>query len=346
MSGPDISDFARRAWIVAGVASVTTALLALLWHGTGILLLVFAGLLFALFLSIPANLLCRHTPLSHGWALVLVLVVLIGLLVAFSLNFALQMTQQFQQLLQVLPSSLAEFEEQLRSWPLGERILDQIERTQPDGGALSGWMSRVTTLFSTTLGGIVNALIVLIVGLYVACEPWTYEQGFLRLVPPGQREGAAGLLTSIKRKLAWWLAGQFVSMTVVGLLTGLGLWLLGNPMALSLGLLAALLQFIPNIGPALSVIPALLVTFSMDRGSVVYVAALYAGVQFLESYFLTPFVQRQAVKIPPGLLIVVQVGLGLFAGILGLLMAAPLTALSLVVVQRLYVEDWLGEERD
>lgn len=340
--------FRRKAWIAAGVATIVIVSLLTLWFGARILLMVFIGLLLALFLSIPTHWLDRHTFLSRRWALLVVLVVLLGLLVAFMLNFALSLSQEFAQLAEVIPGSLAEFKRWLGSWPFGSQLVEQIERVEQapsSDGVLGSLSSRVSTVFSTTLGALLNVIVVVFVGLFIAFEPETYKAGLLKLVVPSRREYVAELLLEIERKLAWWLVGRLVSMSVVGMLTGVGLWLLGIPVALSLGLLSGLLSFIPYLGPILAALPALLVAFSQDPSAVLHVALLYAGVQSLESYLITPFVQREAVSIPPGLLLVVQVWLGLLTGLIGLLVAEPLIVLGMLLVQRLYVEGWLEKEK-
>jgi predicted PurR-regulated permease PerM len=143
-------------------------------------------------------------------------------------------------------------------------------------------------------------------------------------------------MAEVRQKLYWWLLGRLLSMAVVGVATGLGLWLLGMPMVLSLALLAALLVFIPNLGPILSAIPALLV--SLPEGMFWSVLALYLLVQAVESNVITPLVDRESVKLPPALLLSAQIIMGLIAGVLGLILAAPLTVLAMVVIKRLYVD--------
>ena len=120
----------------------------------------------------------------------------------------------------------------------------------------------------------------------------------------------------------------------------------GIPFAAVLGVLAGLLDFIPNIGPLLGLVPALLVAFGVDGAKVVYVLLLYLGIQTLEGYILTPMIQRRAVDLPPALTIAAQVAMGLLGGGLGLLLAVPLAAVLLVAVRMAYVEDVLGEAKE
>lgn len=182
---------------------------------------------------------------------------------------------------------------------------------------------------------------ILFVGLYVAFEPWTYRRGLVQLVFPKHREAASNHLAAIGDKMSWWLLGRLVSMLVIGVITGIGLWIIGIPLALSLGLLAGALAFIPYLGPILSAIPALLVGFTVGYAELMYVAILFVMVQFIESYLVTPYIQKKAVQIPPALLIIVQFWLSLIGGLLGLLLAGPITVLMMVIVNRVYINGWL-----
>jgi predicted PurR-regulated permease PerM len=132
-------------------------------------------------------------------------------------------------------------------------------------------------------------------------------------------------------------------MTVVGLLTTLGLWIAGIPNPLALGLLAALLSFVPYVGPILSFVPAVLVALLVSLTKVIYVVVVFGLVQTLESYVVTPLVQQRAVSMPPVILITAQIAMGVIAGATGVLLAAPLAIVVIVLLQMLYVEDVLGD---
>lgn len=333
--------FARRIWTVAGIAVSVLLVSALVWFGYPILLLVYAGLLLALALSVPAGWLSRHSFLNQRGALVAVMVSLILLFAGFALKFSMSLTREINQLVQVLPESMSGLEHWLRQSWLGDYAITQIERETSLAGVFRHWSPQVTTLFSTTLGSLLNVAVVFFIGLFVAFEPSRYRQGLMRLVRPAWRARTSALLSDASHRLTWWLLGRLASMSVVGGLSGVGLWLLGVPMAFTLGLLAGLLSFIPYLGPVLSAVPALLVAFSQSPVAMLHVAVLYLVIQFLESYLITPLIQLEAVSIPPALLLVVQLWLGLFAGLVGLLMAEPLVVVGMVVVQRLYVEGWV-----
>lgn len=135
-------------------------------------------------------------------------------------------------------------------------------------------------------------------------------------------------------------------MLVVGAFTWVGLLALGAPFALTLATVAALLSFIPNIGPILSAVPAVLVGLTISPTMALYVMLLYIGVRIVETYLVTPLIQRSIIAMPPALLMTAQLAMGVPLGVLGLLVAAPLTLVVLVLVETLYIQDTLGESAE
>jgi predicted PurR-regulated permease PerM len=185
--------------------------------------------------------------------------------------------------------------------------------------------------------------VILFIGLYVAAQPGLYKNGFVRLMPLEKRNRAHEVLSAVGMTLRWWLIGKMMSMLVVGILTSLGLWLLGMPLALTLGTIAALLTFIPNIGPVLSAVPAVLLALLEGPTQVLYVLLLYLVIQTVESYFITPLIQKRMVALPPALILLAQVLLGVLVGGFGLILATPLAAAALVIVNMVYIEDVLHD---
>jgi predicted PurR-regulated permease PerM len=132
-------------------------------------------------------------------------------------------------------------------------------------------------------------------------------------------------------------------MFLNGGLTTIGLWILGVPLAFTLGVLAGILNFVPNFGPWIAAIPAVLVAFLQGPQQALYVGLLYIALQSIDGYILTPIVDRRSVELPPVLTIVAQVLLGLAFGFVGILLASPLTAVAMILIKTLYVEDLLGD---
>ncbi|WP_244423121.1 AI-2E family transporter [Bradyrhizobium sp. ORS 375] len=154
------------------------------------------------------------------------------------------------------------------------------------------------------------------------------------------------MLSEAGQALRNWLMAQLVSMAVVGVLTGLGLWALGVPLALVLAVLAALLTFIPNIGPLVAAIPAVPLGLSDGLASALWIAGLYTMVQMIESYVVTPRVQEETVSLPPAFTISMQLLFGVLFGTLGLALATPLGAVLLRVLSRFFVSGYLDNAHE
>jgi len=143
--------------------------------------------------------------------------------------------------------------------------------------------------------------------------------------------------------LWWWLMGQLATMASVGILIGVGLTLLGVKLSGTLGLIAAILSFIPSLGPFISVIPALMLGLAISPTMAIWVALLYLGVQTLEANVITPLIQRRAISLPPAFVLGSELLMGLLLGGAGLAFATPLAAVILVLVNMLYIQDHLHD---
>ncbi len=334
--------FTRRVLIVLVLGVLTLALLALVWHAFSVVLLVFAGVLLAVLLDGLASALARHTPLGRTAALAVVIALWLAAIVGFFLFVGPRVAEQFTDLQTRIPTALDGLRAWLDDYGWGQTLLDAA----PEPSALRGsdLLGRVTGLFSTALGVVVDVVVVAFVGIYGAVNPGLYTGAVVRLVPGAHRGEARELFEKLGGGLRGWLLGRFSSMAVVGTLVATGLFILGVPLALTLGLLAALFSFVPYLGPIASTVPAVLVALSEGPDLVLWVLGLYALVEVLESYLITPLIQQRAVSMPPALLIVGQVLFGVAGGVWGVIFATPIIVCLIIAVQVLYVEDTLHEE--
>jgi len=344
---PSPSEDRGFGWRVAETTAIVLGVLllaSLLWFAADVLLLLFGAVLLAALLRAAANGVVGLTGLGDGWALALVLLLGTGGLIALGWVLVPRVIGQIPDLLESLATTLGGLEQALGVGELAQDVvqdLDLADVLPSPAGILGG----ATGLISSTFGMLANVVIVSVIGIYLAADPELYLRGVQRLVPIGRREPARALLMELGRTLRWWMVGQLVSMTAVGLLSYAGLSLLGVPLALTLAVVAFFLTFIPFIGPLLSAIPVVLVALSEGPTTALYAFLLYSAIQLLEGYLLTPNVQRRSVALPPALTIAAQVLLGVLVGALGVILATPLAAAALVVVNRLYVEETLGDDR-
>ncbi len=330
------------------VGLLLIALFLLIGYVASFFFLVFGGIIFAVVISALAHFLSDKTPLPYSASVAIVLLLLLGIIVGGGRLLAPTVSEQANQLADSLPASIDRLQQTLLQTSWGKRILEGIpenpEKFLSSSGAGKGVLTQVTGVFSSTLGGLVNVLIVLITGIYLAANPGNYRKGFARLFNPGYRDRLLSVMDQCYDTLKNWFISRSITMTVVGVVTGVGLAILGIPFAIVLGIIAGILNFIPNLGPYIALAPALLVAFPQGTYEPLYVIALYMGVQSLEGYILTPLLDKKFVSVPPALLLFGQVLLGLLVGLSGVLFASPLVAVLLVIVQELYIKDRLEKK--
>ncbi len=215
-----------------------------------------------------------------------------------------------------------------------ERILSQ----------LGGVTHYLFPFLSSTVAVMAGVLLVIFLAIYVAVAPQTYHTGLMHLFPHDSRERAGEVLSAIAVVLRKWLVAQLIAMVVIGVVSTVALLLLGVPAALPLGVLAGLLEFVPTVGPILSAVPAIAMGFVDSPEKALWVAVAYWGIQFLENQLLIPILMNETVDIPPALTILAQALMAVLFGFLGLLVAVPLLAASMVAVKMLYVEGVVGDD--
>jgi predicted PurR-regulated permease PerM len=307
-----------------------------------VLLVVFAAVLFAVFLDGMTRLLEHLLPLRRAWCFwigVLALVVFAAAIITLAgARIANQITELGVRLPEAVEGVAAKLEE--TGW--GQTLL----RLVPDASDLLSnpgeVLGPIAGVFASTFGAFAALIVVVFVGLYIAHDPAPYRRGVLLLTPPRSRERAGEVMDSLGHALRWWLLGQLGSMAVVGTMTGLGLWLIGMPLVLALGLITALFSFVPMVGPITSAIPALLIAGMEAPVKALYVVLVYWIAQALEGNLITPQIQKRTVSLAPGVLITAQLLMGTLFGVLGVLLASPLVVAVTVLVQMLYVQGLLG----
>lgn len=212
--------------------------------------------------------------------------------------------------------------------PLQGKIQDQL-----------GGVTRFLFPFAkSTLAAVGGLLLVIFLSIYFAADPELYRRGMLALLPARRRALAARVLDRVAEVLRKWLVTQLIAMAVIGSVSTIALLILGVKAAFALGMLAGLFEFIPTVGPILSAIPAVAMGFLDSPEKALLVAIVYIGIQFLENHILIPLLMKGGMDLPPALTVVTQALLALVFGFLGLMVAVPMLATVMVIVQMLYVE--------
>jgi predicted PurR-regulated permease PerM len=337
-------EFAARVRTVVGLAMLALLAATVVALAADVLLIFFGGILLAILLRGVADQTSAQFGLSPRVALTIVLLAFAIVVVLGGWLLATQIADQLEALGASLSQAWQQLKEQLQREMWGRQLLALVARARDDTAG-ADVASGVSHAFATTLGALVNAAVVLFIGAYVAVNPRWYRRGMIRLVSPARRARAREILDAIGHTLRWWLFGRAIGMIIVGIATGVGLWLLGVPFAAGLGVIAAALDFVPYAGPILAAAPGVLVALSDGTTQVLYVLLLYFAIQLIEGYVLTPLIEQRSVHLPPALTIGAQVLLGVLVGPIGVAVATPLTAVIVVLIEKLYVEDKLeGEE--
>ncbi|MEZ6137597.1 MAG: AI-2E family transporter [Pirellulaceae bacterium] len=344
-----------------------------------VLLITGLAVLFGVFLTKTSGAVTRVCGISHGWAVAIVTSTLVVIGVLTTLFFGARINMQVDEAGEHLgraQAALVDAAERypslgstMRSTPYLRDLLDipseqesaesSKNQNSTDSGELesagginatravkpvaSQAIQSVSRIFATTFGLVVNSLLIFFVGLFLAVNPASYRDGVVRLFPTARRPRIAEVFNKIGDTLWNWLLGRFGSMLVTGLGAGCLLFALGVPMSFSLGLLTAALTFVPNIGGFIALMLSVLFAAPQGADTMLIVVAGYILLQLIESYVVTPLIQRSQVSLPPALLIAFQAILGVAFGLIGAAIASPLLAGLKVGIEELYVRDVLQD---
>jgi predicted PurR-regulated permease PerM len=335
-----------RALTVSAVAAFVVAAFLFAWWAADVLLVVFAGIIVALALRGAAEWLATRTRMPPAIAVAVVVLGVVALLAFAGWGLADEVARQFTELAERLPRAVREVAGRIERTSWGQLLLARLPDTQSvvSPTVVSRATGALAATLGVTAGALANVVIVVFIAVYASLDPGVYRRGIVRMVPGRGRRRAEQVLHVLAVTLRRWFVGRLVAMVIIGSLTALGLWLVGVPLALTLGLLAGLLNFVPYIGPLVSFVPAALLALVEGPTMLAWVGVLYVAVQTIESYVVTPMIEQHAVLLPPALTLTAQVLLGVVFGFPGLLLATPLTAAAITVVKLLYVEGVLGED--
>jgi predicted PurR-regulated permease PerM len=346
------------AWAVSvgGVGTVAfTALLLFTWYFAATLFLIFAGILLGVALNAMTNMLGHVVKLPHALRLTIVCLVLAGVLSGVIFLGGATIAQQATALSGTIKSQLVNVKAFLERHGIDTGYFDlgspgaapatsstpetpgaAATHTLPSADALASSggaiVSQTFKLLLSTVSAVGNFFIVLFLGLTFAAQPNVYRKGLLFMPPARHRARATVIVDRIGETLERWLIAQMITMFAVFLVTWIGLAIIGIPGSFILGIQAGLLTFIPTVGALLGGLIVVLASLASGWVAAASAFVLFLGIHALESYILTPMIQRQALDIPPATLFAFQILLGVVFGVWGLALALPLMAVAKVII--------------
>jgi predicted PurR-regulated permease PerM len=355
------------AWSIAvgGIATVAFAVFVLFaWYFSATLFLIFAGILLGVGLNALTELFGRIMGGPHALRLTAVCLLLAALFSGVIFLGGATIADQAKVLSTTLKSQIVNVKSFLDRHGIDTSYLDfgnlgaadASARLEPpssaapssrsnlpsagtlasSGGAI---VSQTLKIILGTVGALGNFFIVLFLGLSFAAQPGVYRKGLLHLTPPRHRAPVTAIVDRISDTLERWLIAQMITMVAVGAVTWIGLMLIGVPSAFILGVQAGLLAFIPTVGALLGGLIVVLASLASGWVAAASAFVLFLGVHAMESYVLTPILQRQALDIPPATLFAFQILLGVVFGVWGLALALPVLAIVKVVIDFLREDD-------
>ena len=335
-----------RLGTLIGFLAIIIALY-ILWRIKQVLLLAFAAVVFATAINQIVKFLQNRFSLNRNTAIAISVTGVLAFIIGFIALVIPPFIEQFQELITLIPIGL----EQLSSWNewlrnlLPDNLIEDVRGleslTQNVQSWFSGLVGNFFNLFSSTLGIVLNSLLVVVVTIMLLANPTPYRQVFLLMFPAFYRRRIQIILTKCEKNLGGWAIGILFNMAVIAILSGIGLWALGIRLPLANCLLAGMLTFIPNLGPVLSVIPPAVMGLIDAPWKALAVIILYVVIQQIESNILTPIVMKRQVSLLPAITLLSQVAFAVFFGILGLFLALPITVVAQVWLKEILVKDIL-----
>jgi len=321
--------------------------LYILWQTRQILLVVFASIVLATVLNQLVTFLQKFR-LRRGPAVAISVALLVAVLAVFFALIVPRLVEQLQQFDDIMPLAV----ERLRLWNnwlqniIPNQLLESIQGIRYLTQGLQDWLNRLIDNFfrlvSSSLSIILGLLLFVALTIMLLADPSPYQQGFIMLFPAFYRRRVDDILNKCAVSLTGWIKGTLLTMLVIATLSYIGLLILGIPLPLVNAILAGLLEFIPNVGPTLSVIPPALLALSEAPWKILAVIALYFGIQQVESLVILPLVMKSQASLLPAVTLVAVVFFGSFFGFLGVFLAVPLVIVLQIWIKEILVEDVLN----
>ena len=340
------------------VTTISIILFVAIWQIRNIVLLTFASVILVILFSMPIRFCTSRYHIPRGVAILgsivgfFIVLIILSLLVFPTLfnQFGILATdvipRGFERLVDFVNSGAIQeqfpfLREPMENFTINDELINQIIAQVSNAlGQLGGSVLPLVGGLANTL---LSGLIVFFLSMYLIAEPQRYIKGIITLTPKWYRGRMRHILFRIDDTLRAWLVVTGVSMLVVGLGTGLGLAAIGIREWVALGVLAGIMSFVPNFGPIIALVPSIAVGFVQAPENVIWIVVIIYGVSFIQSQLISPVLASERMNMPAILILLGQIVFGFFFGFLGIMLAVPITALGVILVDEIYVKDVLGD---
>lgn len=302
-----------------------------IWKAADAFLLGFAAILFAILINFVSSWITEKVNLSYR--VVVLGVLFLFLLILFSVFWfsSSLINEQMNALITQIVEAYQQLRDKMVTINWGGLTKEKLTSEFITGG--EKLLLQATAIFTFTIGTISGLIVFFLVAIYLAFSPEGYVRGFTWVFPSSYRNKVLHILRALRSALQWWMIGKFVSMFAIGILTYIGLKILKAPLPFILAFIAALLTFIPYIGAIIASVPAILIALANSPLLALYVTLLYCVIHAIDGYLISPYVDQKTVSLPPALAIISQLLFAIWFGFLGIILAAPLVVVALVLIK-------------
>lgn len=324
------------------IATIFAILLLLFVYSVAdVLLMVFVAALFSLYLGGIADFLQARVNMPRGLGLACAVLVTALFGAGIGMLVVPPVLKQTQELIGALPREIDGWTQSLRELVTAYPVLSSVIHPDEVQRQLSSLASNASSFLPAVLNfmrGFIDLSGILVMGIYLASRPEVYREGVIALSPPVHRELVRDILADLKRSLRAWIGGQMIAMMVLGVLTWIGLSILDVPFSLAFGVFTGVAVLVPFFGSLLStLLPAVLVVGQGGIVQALLVVLLGVVIHVIEGNIIHPLVMERRVHLPPVLSITSVLVMGELLGFIGLLVAVPVLATTMVIVRRIYV---------
>jgi len=325
--------YIQKVWHTVAIVALLVGVILVARVAFNVLLMVLAGSLIAVYFHGLGDMIQRRTRMQRKWAMILSIVssfVILGALLWF---MGTKISVQVSELSNTLPHTVSTAKAKLAETPMGQKVLENVSGSNSDKT-----MATIQTFLGTSFGVLGDCYIILFLGIFFTASPSLYKNGIILLVPKPKKDLAHHIMDRVSLSLKGWLKGMMVSIVLVTILITIGLSIMGIPVAMVLGLITGILELIPNLGSLLAMIPGVLLALTISTNTAIIVALIYIVSQTIVANIVTPLIQKKIINLPPALTLISQLIMGTLSGALGIILAVPLLAIIIILVDELYVK--------
>jgi len=326
--------YVQKVWHTVAIIALLVGVILIARVAFNVLLMALAGSLIAVYFHGLGDIIQRRTRLQRKWAMLISIVasfVILGMLLWF---MGTKIQVQIAELSNTLPHTVSTAKAKIAENPIGQKVLDYVSSTNSDKT-----MATVQAFFSTGFGVLGDMYIILLLGVFFTASPSLYKNGILLLIPKKRKEQGKHIMDRISLSLKGWLKGMMISIVLITVMITAALSIMGIPVAMVLGLITGILELVPNIGSLVAMIPGVLLALTIGTNTAIIVALIYIISQTIVANIVTPLIQKKIINLPPALTLISQLVMGTLSGALGIILAVPLLAIIIILIDELYVKE-------